>query len=266
MPDIIAAIDEVAATTLIHDAEATLGTLTRTGSGTLGPFTANWGASASLQQGTIDLISPNVVRITDCELHYSVNFSFAFDLSSIIPDFCLPRLCFPTPWGDVCTPRLCIDWPTVTIPFSYTDVVRFTADFGLDVHMVGADWLVDVVIVGVPALNLSAASAAILAGLGLAAGAVLAPIPFIGPLLALAVVGITSIIAVAGVTGFLGPILSLFVAGLRFNVYRQPRHFEMLASGGPVDPPVFINLDAIAALVDGGGGEDELVLSVDISA
>ena len=266
MPDVIAAIDEVAATTLIHDAEATLGTLARTGSGTLGPFTASWGASANLQQGTIDLIAPNVVRITDCELHYTVSFSFAFDLSSIIPDFCLPRLCIPTPWGDVCTPRLCVNWPTITIPFSYSDIVRFTADFSLDVHMVGSDWLVDVVIVGVPALNLSAASSAILAGLGLAAAAILAPIPFIGPLLAIAVAGITSLIAIAGVTGFLGPILSLFVAGLRFNVYRQPRHFEVLPSGGPVDPPVFINLDAIGALVDGSGGEDELVLSVDISA
>jgi hypothetical protein len=266
VPDIIAAIDEVAATTLIHDAEATLGTLARTGSGSLGPFTASWGASASVQSGAIDLIAPNVVRVTDCELHYSVNFSFAFDLSSIIPDFCLPRICIPTPWGDICTPRICINWPTITIPLSYSDVVRFTADFSLDVHMVGTDWLVDVVIVGVPALDLSAASAAILAGLGLAAAAILAPIPFIGPLLAIAVAGITSLIAIAGVTGFLGPILSLFVAGLRFNVYRQPRHFEVLPSGGPVDPAVFINLDAIGALIDGSGGEDELVLSVDISA
>jgi hypothetical protein len=33
-----------------------------------------------------------------------------------------------------------------------------------------------------------------------------------------------------------------------------------------VDPAVFINLDTIGALVDGSGGEDELVLSVDISA
>jgi hypothetical protein len=266
VPDIIAAIDEVAATTLIHDAEATLGTIARSGSGSLGPFTATWGASASVQQGTIDLIAPNVVRVTDCELHYSVNFSFSFDLSSIIPDFCLPRICIPTPWGDICTPRICINWPTITIPFSYSDVVRFTADFSLDVHMVGTDWLVDVVIVGVPALNLSAASAAIHAGLGLAAAAILAPIPFIGPILAIAVAGITSLIAVAGVTGFLGPILSLFVAGLRFNVYRQPRHFQVLPSGGPVDPAVFINLDAVGALVDGSGGEDELVLSVDISA
>lgn len=266
MPDIIAAVDEVAATTLIHDAEATLGTLARSGSGSLGPFTASWSASASLQQGVIDLISPNVVRVTDCELHYSLGFSFAFDLSTIIPDFCLPRVCIPTPFGDLCTPKICIDWPTITIPLNYSDMVRFTADFTLDVRSVGTEWLVDVVIVGVPALDLSAAAATILAGLGLAAAAILAPIPFIGPLLAVVVAAITSIIAIAGVTGLLGPILSLFVAGLRFNVYKQPKHFEVLPSGGAVDPAVYINLDAISALVDGSGGEDELVLSVDISA
>jgi len=266
VPDIIAAVDEVAATTLIHDAEATLVIPTQSGSGSLGPFTASWSAGASVQQGVIDLIPPNVVRVADCELHYSLGFSFSFDLSSIIPDFCLPRVCIPTPFGDLCTPKICIDWPTITIPFNYSDMVKFTADFTLDVHAVGTEWLVDVVIVGVPALDLSAAAAAILAGLGLAAAGILAPIPFIGLVLAGAVLTITSIIAIAGVTGFLGPILSIFVAGLRFTVYRQQKHFEVLPSGGPVDPPVYINLDAISALVDGSGGEDELVLSVDISA
>lgn len=266
MPDIIAAVDEVAATTLINDAEATLGTIARSGSGSLGPFTATWSASASLQHGSVDLIPPNVVRVAGCELHFALGFSFSFDLSTIIPDFCLPQVCISTPFGDLCTPRICIDWPTITIPLNYSDVVTFTADFSLDVHMVGADWLVDVVIVGVPALNLSVAAAAILSALGLAAAAALVWIPFIGPLLAGAVLAITSIIAIAGVTGFLGPILSLFVAGLRLNIYRQPRHFQVLPSGGPVDPAVFINLDAVSALVDGSGGEDELVMSVDISA
>jgi hypothetical protein len=266
MPDIVAAADEVAATTLIHDAEATLGTVNRSGSGSLGPFAANWSASAHLQDGAVDLIPPNVVRITDCELDYTVSFSLSFDLSTILPDFCLPRLCFPTPFGSICTPKICINWPTITIPVSHSDFVKFTADFSLDIHPTATSWLVDVVIVGVPFLQIGPASAAILAALGLAAAAVLAPIPFIGPVLAIAVVAITSAIAVAGVTGFLGPILSLFVAGLRFNVYDQPKHFQVLPAGGPVDPAVFINLDAVNALVDGSGGEDELIVQVDISA
>lgn len=94
MPDILVAADEPAATELLHDAEATLGTLTRSGSGSLGPFTANWSASAFLAGGTVDLIVPNVIRVANCELHYSLHFSFSFDLSNILPDFCLPQIVF----------------------------------------------------------------------------------------------------------------------------------------------------------------------------
>jgi hypothetical protein len=266
MPDILVAGDESAATELVHDAEATLGTLSRSGSGSLGPFTATWGASAFFAKGAVDLIAPNIIRIVDCELHYNLNFSFSFDLSDILPDFCLPRICIPIPFfPDICTPEICINWPTITIPVNYSDVVKFTADFTLNVHLVGSDWLVDIVIVAVPSLQISAAAAAILTALGLAAAAILAPIPFIGPFLAGAVVAITAAIGIAGVTGLLGPILSLFVSGLTFNIYKQPQVFPVLPAGGPFDPAVNINLDAIAPSVS-STDEDELVLAVDISA
>lgn len=265
MPDIVAAADEAAANSLIQTATSSLGTLNRSGSGTLGPFNASWNASAHFQNGTVDLIVPDIVRVADLELHYTVGFTFSFDLSSIIPDFCLPRVCVWTPWGDVCTPRICVDWPTVTIPVSHTDWVKFTGDFRLVVSPTATHWLIDVVIVGVPLLQIGPASAVILAAIGLAAALILAPIPFIGPILAIAVAGITAAIAVAGVTGLLGPILSLFVAGLRFNIYEQPKQLQVLPAGGPSDPAVFINLDSVGALVDGSAGEDELVISVDVS-
>lgn len=266
MPDILVAADEVAATKLLHDAETALGTISRSGSGSLGPFTANWGASAFFAGGAVDLIPPNVIRISNCELHYNLHFSFSFDLSTILPDFCLPRICIHIPFiGTVCTPRICIDWPTITIPVNFSDVVRFTADFTLDAHLTGPNWLVDVVIVGIPNLQISLAAAAILTALGLAAALILAPIPFIGPILAGAVVVITAAIGIAGVTGLLGPILSLFVAGLRFNIYRQPRVFNVLPASLPLDPAVNINLDAIAASVS-RTNEDELVITADISA
>ena len=47
MADIIAAADQTAATTLLHDAEATLGTLSKSGGGSLGPFFANYNANLS---------------------------------------------------------------------------------------------------------------------------------------------------------------------------------------------------------------------------
>ncbi|MGH2697693.1 MAG: hypothetical protein ACRDJL_00660 [Actinomycetota bacterium] len=267
MSDITAAVDEVAASTLMANAQTLLGTQSVSDSGSLGPFDASWGATASFSGGTVDLVPPDVVRITDCDLNYSLNLTVSFDLSSIIPDFCLPRICIPTPFGSICTPRICIDWPSVSIPISFSDVVKFTADFKFNVFLnSSSQWQVDAVIVGVPFLQLTPAATAILAAIGITAAAILAPIPFIGPLLAGAVLLITATIGVAALTGLLGALLTPFVSGLSFTVYKQPQLFPVLPAAGPFDPAVNINLDSVAIAVDGSGGEDELVLSVDISA
>ena len=266
MPDILVAADEVAATELLHDAESTLGVVTASGSGSLGPFTASYTASASLANGSVDLLPPNIIRIADCELHFSVSFSFSLDLNSFLPRFCIPRICIPIPFfGELCTPRICISWPTITVSLPFSDVVTFTSDFTLNAHLDGPNWLVDVVIVGIPSLTIGPASAAILVALGFAVAAVLAPIPFIGPFLALAAVAITAAIGIAGVTGLLGPILTAFVSGLSINVYTQSRVFEILPASLPLDPAVNVNLDLIAASVS-RTDEDELILTADISA
>lgn len=267
MSDITAAVDEVAAATLLANAQTLLGTQSVSDSGSLGPFNATWGASASFSGGSIDLVPPDIVGITDCDLNYSLNLTVSFDLSSIIPDFCLPRVCVPTPFGRLCTPRICIDWPSVSIPVSFSDIVRFTADFRLNVFLnSSSQWQVDAVIVGVPFLQLTPAATAILAAIGLAAAAILAPIPFIGLLLAGAVLLITATIGIAGLMGWLGALLTPFVSGLSFTVYQQPQNFEVLPVAGAFDPAVNITLDSVGVAVDGSGGEDEFVLTVDISA
>lgn len=263
MPDVIAAIDEGGANDLIHQAEAALGTLSDSGSGNLGPFNANWSASATFSGGTVDLIAPNIIRLADVRMDYTVGFTFSFDLSDIIPDFCLPQICVNIPFiGRVCTPRICIDWPSVTIPVSHSSFVKFSADFNPSVTLVGGVWKVDLIVAGVPFLQLGPAAAAIIAAIGAAAALALLAVPFIGPLLALAVVGITAAIGIAGVLGLLGPILSQFVTGLRFNVYEQPQVFEILPAAAP-DPAVNVTLTAITAAVV-SADEDELVLSVDM--
>ncbi len=61
--------------------------------------------------------------------------------------------------------------------------MTFSADFEVLPHLSGGDWIIDVKILSVPALNLSVAAAAILAALGVAIGAAVSFIPFIGPLL-----------------------------------------------------------------------------------
>lgn len=263
--EIVAALDESGATKLVHDAQTALGTVGDSDSGSLGPFTANWGASASFSGGSIDLIPADTIRIDSMQMNYNLNFSFSVDLSDFLPDFCLPRVCIPIPFdGRLCTPRICVDWPTITIPFNYSDSLTFSADFKLDVYLDGTDWKVDIVVDGVPFLQISPTAAAILAALSLAVAAALAPIPFIGPFLAAAALVIINTIGIAGVLGLLGAILTPFVSGLRFNVYEQPQLFNVLPAAGPLDPAANITLDLVESEVR-GSDEDELVFSADIS-
>lgn len=265
MPDIVVAADETAATTLVQTAIAAFPIPPQSGSGSLGPFTASWSASASLAVGTVELRPPNVIRVANGTLTYALGLNVSLDLSAILPDFCLPQVCIPIPFnGRLCTPRICINWPTITIPISHSGPVNFTADFALNVHLTGGQWIVDVIVVGVPFLQLGPAAVAILAAVGAAAALVLVAVPFIGPFLAIAVVAITAAIGIAALTGLLGAILTPFVSGLTFAVYQQPQMFQVLPAAAP-DGAVFVRLDSVTAAVV-GTDEDELVLSVDISA
>jgi hypothetical protein len=146
------------------------------------------------------------------------------------------------------------------------DFLRVTADLRPQVSLTAADtWKVELVIAAVPTLQFGAVTGAILAALGAAAFLILAPIPFIGPFLGAAVAGLLAVIGIAGVTGLLGVILTPFVAGLRFTLTEQPRRLPVLPAAGLLDPEVAITLDTVSVVIDGSGGEDELVLSVDLS-
>lgn len=105
----------------------------------------------------------------------------------------------------------------------------------------------------------------LLAAIGAAVTPILLAIPFIGPFLAIAVDAILLAIGIAGVTGFLGPIITPFVSGLKIPIYQQPQQFQVLPAAGPVDPKVDITIDLVAAAVAHNGTEDELVLTADIS-
>ena len=130
MAEIILAVDEVAATKLLHSAETALGTIsTGPGGGNLGPFSASWSASASFSGGTINLISPNIIRIADCNLNYSLNFTLTVDLNSILPNFCLPRVCIWTPFGDICTPKICLELADHSYPSQLFRYYNFYSRF-----------------------------------------------------------------------------------------------------------------------------------------
>ena len=266
MAEIIAAVDETAANTLIDTAIGLIPSQSASGSGNLGPFVANYAVFASLVNGDVDLIPPDIIRVVDLRVNWSINLSFGIDLSTILPDFCLPRVCVDIPCvGRVCTPRICIDWPTITVPVSFSDFVKATGDFRLSITLSGGVWRVEAIIVGVHNLQFGATTGLLLTAIGAAVTPLLLAIPFIGPFVAVAVNGILLAIGIAGVTGLLGPIITPFVSGLRIPIHQQPELFQVLPFEGAIDPPVTIMIDAMTARVE-NSGEDELVLTADISA
>jgi len=265
MATILAAIDEGGANTLLGDALASIPTLSKSGSGSLGPFTAGYSVQGTFAGGTVDLIAPSTVRIEHLRFNWQMTLSFGIDLNDFLPHFCLPQVCVDIPCvGHVCTPKICVSWPTIDVSVPFGDFVEATADFGIDVSLSGGQWKVQIVVQNLSQLQFGPATAGILVLIGAAITPLLLAIPFIGPFLAVAVDLILAAIGVAGLTGFLGPILSPFLSGLKIPVYQQDKHFKFLPASGPVDPDVFIELDAVSAQIQ-HSDEDELVLSVDIS-
>jgi hypothetical protein len=265
MSDVIAAIDETAANVIVPSTVASLPPMSRSGSGNLGPFSLSWNATATLSAGTVDLIPPptDVIRLNNGRVNYTLGLSLSIDLSFL--NFCLPQVCVTLPFiGRVCTPKICITFPTITVPVSHSSFVAFTVDLRLATALVAGNWNVDAIVVGVPSLVLGPAATALIAAIGAAVTAALLLVPFIGPLLALASAVIFGAFTLANVLNLLGPILTPFVSGLRVPIYKQPQMFQLLAAT-PIDPAVFVRLDSVLAALDGSAGEDELVLTVDIS-
>ena len=266
MAEITAALDEGGANKLLDAVIAAIGTQTKTGSGSLGPFVAGYTVHGTLTNGNVDLIPPDTIRIADLRLDWDIDLSFGIDLSTFLPDFCLPQVCVDIPCvGTVCTPKICIDWPTITVPVSFGDFVKTTIDTRLDITLTAGQWKVEAEVLGVPNLQFGPTTALMLVAIGAAVTPILLAVPFIGPFLAVAVDLILAAIAIAGVIGFLGPIITPFVSGLKFELYKQPKLFEVLPASSPVDPKVDFNIDTIAAFVAHNGTEDELVLTADIS-
>jgi hypothetical protein len=267
MSEIIAAIDETGANTLLGDALQAVGTLSKSGNGNLGPFGAAYTVHGSFTSGAVDLIPPDTIRIDHLHFAWHADLSFSIDLNDFLPHFCLPQVCIDIPCvGEVCTPEICIDWPTIHVPtVSFGDFVEATADFGLDVALTAGNWKVQIVVKNVSQLQFGPGTAAILGIIAAAITPLLLAVPFIGPFLAIAVDAIIAAIGIAGLTGLLGPIISPFISGLRVPVYDQPKHFQLLAAAGANDPAVFIEIDSVQARIE-GSDEDELVLDIDISA
>ncbi len=266
MSEITAAVDEVTANNLFATIVGGIGTQTASGSSNLGPFGVSYSASATPVPGTVDLIPPSTIRIDNFRLNWSVSCSFQLRLGDFLPEIHIPQICIRIPCvGRVCTPRIDITWPTITIPVSFGDFLLATVDLGVGFGLVGSDWVVEGVVQGIPNLQWGPGTAAALTAIGAAVALAVAWVPLIGPFVAGLVLAVTAAIGVAGLTGWLGPILTPFIAGMRFEIYRQPALFEVLPASGPFDPAVHVRIDAVTADIQHNAPEDELVLGIDIS-
>ncbi|MFL1897503.1 hypothetical protein ACJWDR_00220 [Streptomyces tauricus] len=265
MPDILTAVDETAANVILSREISSLQPPPVSRTSTFGPFSIAWAVSTSFTSGTVDIIPPptDVIRLSGVRLNYSANLKVTLDLGFL--DFCLPRVCLTIPFvGRICTPRICLHFPTIEVPVSHASTVDFTADVRPSVTLAGDVWKVEAVIVGVPQLVLGPAATALLGTVGAAVTAALLLVPAIGPLLALASAVIFGALTVANLLGVLGALLTPLVAGLRIPLHKAPRLFEILPASGQ-DSAVFVRIDSVVATLDGSGGEDELILAIDIS-
>ena len=128
-PDITTAMDEVAATDLLHKAEAQYGTVTGTSTGQLGPFTVHRTLTAHLGGGAVQLLQPNVVRAANVTAHYSVHLDFILDINPYIPPLHVG------PWQvtikvgpfkiKITIPGVTVLWPVVALGAPKSDAPPF---------------------------------------------------------------------------------------------------------------------------------------------
>jgi hypothetical protein len=271
MAEITVAADEVAATELLHDAEATLGQRNLSSTLSLGPYSANLNASGFFTDGIVDLTPPDLIGLENCKLHYDLHFSFTFKPDPTVITFPGFDYDFDSKFPPIHIhihihpPPITIYWPQVTIPVNFSGIARFSGNFKLHVYLSGGYWKIDAVNLNITSLQLDNGPIALMAAISLAASGVLAPIPFMSPFfLAIALGALAVAIGTSGTTNFLTNILNYFLTGLIFPLYSQLRIFTVLPANLPLDPEVKIRIDELRALVQ-RTSEDELVMEAWIS-
>ncbi len=263
MQDLVVAVDQGTVNSMVAAEEKVLQLGPKVASHHFGPFFVSASASASIPQGTVTLVPPNVFHIANFQFRYRLGASFGIHLNDFLPTFCLPRICV---FG-FCTPKICVSWPDITVPFSTTGSVTTTTDLRLDVHLdtVHNQWNVDAVLLAIPSVNFSAQAAALLTVIEVAISAALLLVPFIGPFLSALSVVLFAFFDIAALTGFLGDILTLLLSGLRFNLIKQDKLAKLL------DPDASGPYPALMASIDNLGGtiassdKTELVLGGSLS-
>jgi hypothetical protein len=256
-----AALDQTGATRLLAWAEGRHPEIALNGSRALGPFVAAYGAWATFAGGTVTLSPPKNIRLADATVRFRLTLDITLDVSRLIPDFCLPQACADVPFvGRVCIPPkpICIDWPSVTIPVSYSEAATFTADLTVEVHLQEGLWVAETVLLATPSVQIGSLDR-LLQTIRAAADAVLRNLPYIGPLLGKALDALIGSVSGA-LGGTLGSIITAVVGGTRFRLYEHSATLSV-----PIDgTPITVTLDQVQVDVV-ASDENELVLGIDVS-
>jgi hypothetical protein len=268
MVNALTAIDEDGATILLDRLSNAAGTLTTSGSGQWWMFSTNYTLTATLDTGRVDLIVPNKLGIEEFRVNWRMHAMLYLDLNKILPPIYLPQIKITIKWKkwkliiSISITWVHYPWPTVGIPLNFGDHLTASANLQLLVRNDATNWYVLAKMLGVPNFNYGLATAGLVAAVGLVLGAVLWPIPFIGPFLGIAVASILTGLAAAGAAGLLAAPVSLLLQGREFMLYQRPRHFPLLPYAGPNDPAVSVKLALVRASIV-NSGEDELVISTE---
>jgi hypothetical protein len=266
MSNIVTAIDEPGSTILFHALSAQAGTLTTSGSSALGPFDFNYTIDATIHSGSVDLIPSSIVRLKDLIVDWQLKGELGIDLNTILPQLCLPEIHITwKKWHLVITITWnCYSWPTVAVPFQLNDSSHATTDLQLIVRSDAANWYVLAKLQYVPQLTFGLSTATVVAVIGAAVIAAVAWIPLIGPFLAIVVAAATLAVIGAGLSGWLGPLLTPLLQGHEYMIYQRPRLLQLLPQQSPIDPHVLMSIKLVEATII-NNGEDELVVSVDLA-
>lgn len=269
MQNVLTAIDETGSTVLYQKLAVALGTVTTSGTGSLGPFPLSYTLNATLAPGQVDLNPPNVIRILPLKVHWSLNALIKIDLNQLLPPIYLPHVKITITWKKwqikitISVTWVHYPWPVLQVPLNVSDDVSAIANLRLIVRSDAANWYVYGRVVALPSFGFGPATASIIGALALILPALLLPIPLIGGLAAIATFAILGAITVGGVTGLLGPALTPLIAGREFMFYQRPRLLPLLPSQGPNDPAVNLSIDMVEASIV-NSGEDELRIYVTI--
>jgi len=266
---LIAAVDEKGAEKIVAGLVSGL-----SGSKSGSEYGFSYSFAWELFPGGFELVDAgDIIRLREWDIHTDISFGWSFDLSDILPDFCLPRVCVKIPFvGRVCTPRVCIDWPTIGFTISLPTIVsEVSVDFSVTVeHDVPASqWvikgLVNPFTVDIDIIDLADTAKELFED---TLGNVLSQIPGIGPFLTDAIAWIlgTVLDAIDDLFEFLMTAISDSlglhpVLSIGFELHRVNEIFELVAASGP-EPAVTVRITSLDAEIT---SDKELVASADIA-